>query len=89
MFYFVFNFNEERANKHKLSSIFNTIQLQKKKKKKHAKNISYLKIELNQVSGMALPDCQLLCQVSENAILHPVIFIFAELFHIYKLIHID
>ena len=41
-------------------------------KHKQAKKI-YLKSKLNQVSVIALPDSQFLRQVSENAILHPII----------------
>ena len=42
-------------------------------KNKQAKNIFYLKSKLNQVFVLALPDWQLLCQVLENAILHPIV----------------
>ena len=38
-----------------------------------AKIIFYLKIKLNQVSLTALANWQLLHQVSENAILYPII----------------
>ena len=65
-------------------------------------NIFYLKSNFNQVSVIALPNWQLLHQVSENAKLAIVtpsirkcnsashyILTFGESFHIYKLIHID
>ena len=42
--------------------------------KKQAKNIFYLKSKLNQVHVLALPGWVLLCQVSENAILHSIIY---------------
>ena len=42
-------------------------------KNKQAKYI-YLKSKLNQVFVLALPDWQLLCRVSENALLHPTIY---------------
>ena len=41
---------------------------------KQAKNIFYFESKLNQVSVTALPDWQLLRLVSENAILHPLIY---------------
>ena len=34
----------------------------------------YLKIKLNQVSVLAFPDWQLLCQVSENPIIHRIVY---------------
>ena len=43
-------------------------------KKKQAKNIFHLKSKLNQVSVLALADWQLLCQLSENAVLHAAMY---------------
>ena len=39
---------------------------------KNKKQMFYLKSKLNQEYVLALPDWQLLCQVSENAILDPI-----------------
>ena len=61
---------QEKANKNKLSPNFNTKSTTKINKLK-TKNISYLKRQLNQVCFIAWPHWQLLCQVSENEILHP------------------
>ena len=67
---FVFNFNS-RKSKQALFVIFNT-KWTSKIKKLQASFIQK-KSKLNQVSVTALSDCQLLHQVSENAILHPII----------------
>ena len=54
--------SQERANKHKFYLIFDT---KSTFKKKQAKNIFYIKIKMNQVSVLVLPDWKLLCQASE------------------------
>ena len=48
--------------------------IQNQLKNKQAKNIFYQKSKLNQVSVLVLLDRQLLCQVQQNAILHPIIY---------------
>ena len=53
-------------------------------KNKQAENTFYLKNKLNQISVLALPEWQLLCQVSENAILHPIINSYLENYSIHK-----
>ena len=58
---FMFNFDSRKS---KYTQIF--FDLSDK-----INSIFYLKSKLNQVSVIALPDWQLLCQVPENAILHP------------------
>ena len=59
-------------------------------KNKQAKNIFYLKSKLNQVSVLALLNWQMLCHVSENAILHAIIYWCYENYSIFnKLIHVD
>ena len=47
-------------------------------KKQTSKNIFYSKSKLNQAFVLALPDWQLLCQVSENAILLLTIYWYLE-----------
>ena len=56
-------------------------------KKQTSKNIFYSKSKLNQAFVLALPDWQLLCQVSNST--SNYILIFGKLFHSYKLIYID
>ena len=68
-----FQFKREQAN---INYIWSVIQSQLKNKQD--KNIFYLKSKLNQVSVLALPECQLLCQVSENAILHTIVHWYFE-----------
>ena len=58
-------------------------------KNNQAKNIFYSKSKLNQVFVLALPNRQLLCRISGNAISIQLYLKFGKLFHIYKLIHID
>ena len=68
-----FQFKREQAN---INYIWSVIQSQLKNKQD--KNIFYLKSKLNQVSVLALPECQLLGQVSENAILHTIVYWYFE-----------
>ena len=49
-------------------------QINKQYKNKQAKNIFSLKSKFSQVSVVALPDWQLLHQVLENEVLHPIIY---------------
>ena len=69
----------QEINKHKFHLIFNKKSILKTKT---SKNIFYLKIKLNQVSAIALPDWQLLRQASENAILRPIISGYLESYSI-------
>ena len=62
---------QKRANKHKLSTIFNA---KSTPKINELKNIFYLKCKLNQVSVIVLPDWHLLRQVSENVNLDPITY---------------
>ena len=71
---------QQRVNKHKLFSIFNTKSTYKLKT---SKIIFYLKNKLNQFSIIALPDWWLLSQVSENAIRHAIISWYLENYSIF------
>ena len=62
---------QKRANKHKLSTIFNA---KSTPKINELQNIFYLKRKLNQVFVIALPDWHLLRQVSENVNLDPITY---------------
>ena len=64
--------SQERANKRKLYLIVNTKSTTKKQTS--YKLIIYLKSKLNQVSVSVLLDWQLLCQVSKNVVLRPIIY---------------
>ena len=68
-----FQFKREQAS---INYIWSVIQSQLKNKQD--KNIFYLKSKLNQASVLALPECQLLCQVSENAIMHTIVYWYFE-----------
>ena len=67
---FVCSFNSRKS---KQRSIVLDLKYEINFKNKQPKNTFYIKSDLNPVSFIALRDSQLLRQISENAILHPII----------------